>query len=273
MRLWNLVTGKKAGVLSFERELLQSVGEGKWASGEGQKVKWSPEGDEFAVLFDRGAVVFGMDSKPKCLVLPTPASKLHQLSYVSTGISKQAPMDLIAVSTEDGRILFFSSDVSEPGSDIPHARLVAQLGGKSAGSSNRIKDFEILDITDDNRSSIWKIIVTGSSDGSIRLWKISKEELAGDAEAHSNGHSKGVIGDAAPAETGVRSDAVHNNEPRQIGQLLGSQETGNRITCIRAFVLLPSEASANGAENGAEKGGSDEEFKGLSSEDDGEAIQ
>ena len=60
MRLWNLVTGKKAGVLSFEREALQGIGEGKWASGEGRKVAWNAAGDEFAVAFEQGAVVFGM---------------------------------------------------------------------------------------------------------------------------------------------------------------------------------------------------------------------
>ena len=62
MRLWNLVTGKKAGVLNFEKSLLQSVGEGKHSSGEGQKVEWNSKGDEFAVVFDRGVAVFGMVS-------------------------------------------------------------------------------------------------------------------------------------------------------------------------------------------------------------------
>ena len=60
MRLWNLVTGKKAGVLSFERNLLQAVGEGKWATGEGRRVAWNSVGDEFVVGFERGCVVFGM---------------------------------------------------------------------------------------------------------------------------------------------------------------------------------------------------------------------
>ena len=60
MRLWNLITGKKAGVLTFERNFLQKVGEGKWSSGEGRTVKWNVEGDEFVVGFERGAVVFGM---------------------------------------------------------------------------------------------------------------------------------------------------------------------------------------------------------------------
>lgn len=60
MRLWNLVTGKKAGVLNFERDLLQDIGEGRWASGEGRKVEWNSLGEEFVVGFEKGAVVFGM---------------------------------------------------------------------------------------------------------------------------------------------------------------------------------------------------------------------
>ena len=59
MRLWNLVTGKKAGVLNFEKELLRSIGESKWSRGEGRKVRWSHSGNELAILFDKGAVVFG----------------------------------------------------------------------------------------------------------------------------------------------------------------------------------------------------------------------
>lgn len=60
MRLWNLVTGKKAGVLNFEKSVLQEVGEGKWASGEGRRVRWNSIGDEFVVAFERGCVVYGI---------------------------------------------------------------------------------------------------------------------------------------------------------------------------------------------------------------------
>ena len=60
MRLWNLVTGKKAGALNFERALLQEVGEGRWGRGEGLKVEWNEHGEEFAIAFERGVVVFGL---------------------------------------------------------------------------------------------------------------------------------------------------------------------------------------------------------------------
>ena len=60
MRLWNLVTGKKAGVLSFAKGVLQGVGERRWASGEGRKVEWDELGEEFVIGFERGCVVYGI---------------------------------------------------------------------------------------------------------------------------------------------------------------------------------------------------------------------
>lgn len=69
MRLWNLVTGKKAGVLSFNREILQSVKEGKYSTGEGRRIVWNSKGDEFAVAFEWGAVVFGIVSRQLCSCL------------------------------------------------------------------------------------------------------------------------------------------------------------------------------------------------------------
>ena len=69
MRLWNLVTGKKAGVLNFGREILQGVGEGRWGSGEGRKVEWDSRGEEFAVGFERGVVIFGMVERSARMVI------------------------------------------------------------------------------------------------------------------------------------------------------------------------------------------------------------
>lgn len=62
MRLWNLVTGKKAGVLNFSKDMLEGVKEGKWNTGEGRNIVWDSAGEEFTVAFDRGAVVFGVVS-------------------------------------------------------------------------------------------------------------------------------------------------------------------------------------------------------------------
>jgi protein MAK11 len=61
MRLWNLVTGKKAGNLNFSKEMLKEIGEStnRWGSGEGRRVLWSNSGDEFAVAFEWGVCMFG----------------------------------------------------------------------------------------------------------------------------------------------------------------------------------------------------------------------
>jgi protein MAK11 len=91
MRLWNLVTGKKAGVLNFDKSLLQAAGEGRYSSGEGRKLAWGEDGEEYVVGFEKGAVIYGMVSAvgiPRKEVAtdshdriqhPRPSSDLHHL--------------------------------------------------------------------------------------------------------------------------------------------------------------------------------------------------
>lgn len=245
MRLWNLVTGKKAGVLNFGREILQSVKEGKYSHGEGRKIEWSPTGSEFAVAFERGVVVFGEDSKPKCRVLPQPPTKVHQMCYKRLGSDMEDSKDVLAVSTEDGRILFYSTGMSRKQQDssddttktsIPEATLLAQLSGKDAGVSGRIKDFEIIALPTSQEHDSASYIVTASSDGSIRVWLFNVEDVVGKT---SEDKSQGQVA--------------------QIGKLIGTYETGSRITCLKAFLMRPS---------GPDEGLS--EFEGLT--EDGEDI-
>ncbi|CEL02695.1 hypothetical protein ASPCAL03860 [Aspergillus calidoustus] len=219
MRLWNLVTGKKAGVLNFNKEILQSVKEGKWSTGEGRKIAWNSEGEEFTVGFEWGAVVFGIDSTPICRVLPTPRSKLHAIKYVPISSG-----ELIAASTEDGRIIFYSAHkLREPEegdeSTIPYAEPVAQLGGKSQGFPGRVKDFEILSLEGQPGAKSGDFaVVTANSEGVVRVWRLLGMEL------RMTGRKKS--GDA---------------KDLQVGKLLNSYETGNRITCLKAFVMMPAE--------------------------------
>lgn len=209
MRLWNLMTGKKAGVLTFEREVLGQVGEGKFSSGEGRRILFDEAGDNFVVGFERGAVMFGIDdSRPKAVIKTAPATKLHQMHFVPSSEGK----NVLAVSTEDGRVAFF--DVAKAASEVapenskalPVCECIAQLGGKDAGVSGRTKDFEIVQIP--NSSDF--IFVTASSDGAVRLWKLAP-------------------GDIAPTEGSV--------QPTQVGSIIGALETGNRITCLGAFAM------------------------------------
>lgn len=220
MRLWNLVTGKKAGVLTFERDVLRQLGEGKHGTGEGRRILWNSTGEQFAIGFERGACIYNIDCKPEVKICPAPLTKLHQMHFVP-GLES----NVLAVSTEDGRILFYrttpeasTEEDATPDDEnsvkaltIPNATLIAQLGGPKADVANRIKDFEILNMPQDDATPTKTIIVTGGSDGTVRLWFLHLEELTLQKEADAT----------VP----------------QVGQLLAKYETGNRITCLRAFVM------------------------------------
>ncbi|OCK74068.1 WD40 repeat-like protein [Lepidopterella palustris CBS 459.81] len=258
MRLWNLVTGKKAGVLNFSREMLAQVGEGKWSSGEGRKVVWDVDGEEFVVGFERGAAVFGLDSKPTLLLLPTPRTKLHQLRYLPTA-SLPSTQRILALSTEDGRIIFYntstpstqtaSQPITPPSSKTPSAATIpttnpiAQLGGPTLGIDSRIKDFEILALptpttTTASLSESGKLIfITAHSDGAVRFWVVDTTSLI-----------------TQPAEGGT--------EGKDIGKLIAIYETGHRITCLAAFVMTGS-PEVTGDEGGDEGGKGDEDEGGV----------
>ncbi|KAI9930916.1 hypothetical protein ASPWEDRAFT_124591 [Aspergillus wentii DTO 134E9] len=230
MRLWNLVTGKKAGVLNFSREMLQGVKEGKWSTGEGRRILWNSKGDEFAVAFEWGAVVFGIDSTPTCRIVPGPRSKIHQMKYVALDPSAEDGEELLAVSTEDGRVIFFSTkklrESEEEECSLPYGEAVAQLGGKPAGLPGRVKDFEILSLRDESvaRKDDF-LVVTGNSDGIVRVWKLSGKDLTGQSKK----------------KKGSKSKDENSSDVRQVGALLSTHETNNRITCLKAFVMLAPE--------------------------------
>ncbi|KAL2182001.1 WD40-repeat-containing domain protein [Thermothelomyces heterothallicus CBS 202.75] len=241
MRLWNLETGKRSRVLNFERTALSELGEGKHSTGEARRIVWgSSRGgeDEFAVGFDRDVLVYGMDCVPKCRLMGDIKTKVHEFRYVETDASREETV--LAVSTEDGRVLFFSTateDLAEPPRDktLRVAKLVGQLGGKEAGVSGRVKDFSVLPVEDeDGRRSFF--IVTASSDGRIRLWHLDAADL--DASGQT---------------------------PRQVGKLLGMYETQNRITCVAAFVMIPRPQGVEESEYEFESDESEED-----SDDEGE---
>jgi len=240
MRLWNLVTGKRGGVLNFTKDVLREVGEGRHSSGEGRKVVWgsTEKGEEFAVVFDRDVVVFSMDAVVKCRVLGGVVTKVHAVRYLV--LDPETERSLLAVSTEDGRILFFSTrdeDLAkpEPPATMSTAKLVASIGGKDAGVANRIKDFTIL------RRGDAIYIVAGSSDGTIRLWRVAVDEF-----------NNAMTEPDTPANS--------------VGELLAVYQTHNRITCLEAFELIPT---PDGVQESEDDDDEDLDENGL--EDDSES--
>lgn len=242
MRLWNLVTGKKAGVLDFGRSVMQEIGEGRHSTGEGRRVVWgagAESGDEFAVGFDRDVLVFGMDSKVRCRVMPDARTKVHEFGYVKVD-GDDSEDTVFAVSTEDGKVLFFSTRVEDleqaeapegKAAPLPRAKLLARVGGKAVGVTGRVKDFKV--VRSEDALGVW-FVVSASSDGKLRVWELSREELAPKA------------GKEAP----------------QAGKLLGTHDTQNRITCVEAFVMIPRP-------EGVEE--SEDELQEEEEEDDGDS--
>lgn len=179
------------------------------------------------------------DSKPKGIVKPSPTSEIHQIHYVDGGIDEQNHAKILAVSTEDGRVIFFSTKSEESGkmasSDdnrhIPMYPIIGEVGGDAEGSRSRIKDFEMLSAPGSKSALLSTLIVTASSEGSIALWSLDLE--AGLKQLLSQMHpvepSKGVNGPGTGPHAPTTSP--------QIGRLLGRYETGNRITCLKAFIM------------------------------------
>jgi len=239
LRLWNLVTGKRAGVLRFAGPVLAAVGEGRGASGEGRCVRWDREGEEFVVGFEKGVAVFGMDCRVKGVMRLSGRAKVQQCRYVD-GLD-----GVVAVSTDDGRICFFSTadldgtdvvdEEKSKAESIPQCRFLAQLGGQEAGIIGRVKDFTILQIPsdeEDEEASSKCLVVTGYSDGAIRVWFLNLQEL-NSSQPSTNGT------EAHSAASDSEKPIINGNKDKTklVGRLLGTYQTGNRITCLTAFIM------------------------------------
>ncbi|KJZ73248.1 hypothetical protein HIM_07445 [Hirsutella minnesotensis 3608] len=262
MRLWNLVTGKKAGVLNLARDMLIEIGEGRHSTGEGRRVVWgsADSADEFAVGFERDIVVFGMDSVPKCRVLgPSgPRNKIHQFTYINIDVSDKGKkkrkdedendgqnegLSVLAVSTEDGRIAFYSTradHLTEPQgtvgpagkpASLRAARFLGYVGGKEGGVTGRIKDFAALR-SEANPGLLY--LVAAGSDGNVRVWRVGTKKLA---------------------DTGKKE----KQQQSPLGTLLGTYETRNRITCMTAFLMIPRPEGAEDSEEDLDEDDDDED--------------
>lgn len=136
--------------------------------------------------------------------------------------------ELLAVSTEDGRVVFYSTKTfQEAGEDdesqIPYVTAVAQIGGRQAGFPGRIKDFEILNLEGQPKEFQNKLLlVTGNSEGAVRIWTVDRKDLA----------------------LPEKSTSEKKDSTRQTGKLLTTYETGHRVTCLASFIMLPAEDPA-----------------------------
>lgn len=276
MRLWNLITGKRGGVLTFEKKMLAALGEGRWRRGEARSVLWSPDGELFAVGFERGVLLYGLDCKIRGMI-KVEATKICRLRFVPQSTRVSQPDDevsepvsyTLAMSTEDGRVLFYNTsadldvdgvlatlkDNSEHEAQVPTYLMVSQMGEVKRGS--RIKDFVVLP-----HGNTQYLVVTGSSDGLVQIWSLDVADIQS--------------GELPPTPTKQKAnDDMNGGQTPQptkvapvVGTLLGSHETHKRITCLEAFMLDGTARPAAQANDSAVSGvdeGSDEadDFAGF----------
>lgn len=174
------------------------------------------------------------------------------MHYVTLSEDDDTSNDVLAVSTEDGRVLFYSttrfsqleSTESDSKPDIPICTSIGQLGGAAENVNSRIKDFEILRIP----GSRSLVIVTGSSDGAIRLWMLDDAEIADGPLVQTTSMDNVIQKTEKAAAVPPSSNGAMIT---QVGSLLGTYEAGNRITCLRAFVMSqPETTKLNGLADG-----------------------
>lgn len=170
------------------------------------------------------------------------------MRYVTISPENEGPIDVLALSTEDGRIIFYSTvdgldkvpADNGSGSSIPTSCALGQLGGIADGIPGRVKDFEFLRLPSKEGSVSNFVIIAGSSDGSIRVWTLAREDFhppSDNSATSTNGHNQ------IPLKKNDKQVNMVEGTPsaaRQIGTLVGTYDTGYRITCLKAFVMVGS---------------------------------
>ena len=152
VRLWNLVTGKKAAAHS----LIVKVPKGeKRQDCEGLKVMWNTSGEQYAILFDKHLRLYDMSAAVKHTF--STESRYHDIQYF---VMPDTGRELLAVALENGHI-----QILDPNS----FSLVQEL----VGHTSRVKcvEFQRLKALDAKHESA--VLIAGSTDGMIKLWSTS----------------------------------------------------------------------------------------------------
>ncbi|KAK6535915.1 hypothetical protein TWF281_000165 [Arthrobotrys megalospora] len=245
VRMWNLMTGRKAGVLLFPKSIPRLI---TGVSGEGIKVIWRPGGKEgYAVMFERGVVLFGVDSVVRGSFTATPVSKVHQIKFLEVVLGGEGEeQELCFLATEDGRVVVYlipKSDDSKPSSeektegeekteDIKPILLATIT--PSSSDKTRIKDFDILPSPIADQKSKY-FLTTANSEGIIRVYSLdfAQVKVGGEGQA-----KKAKIGEKEDAETEVVVDVKTDG----FSVMTGEYDTNRRITCLTTAEVEDSAA-------------------------------
>ena len=175
--------------------------------------------------------------------MPNPATKIHQIHYTELHKSNDITTELIAVSTEDGRVLIYPTNVSDtkhhhlgPKGSVPTLKPIGQVWGDIKG---RIKDFDILRVCSIRDPTEHLHLVSANSHGTICVWTLDRNDLSSDTTASpcASAKDKGEPEVSKISAGGTAASSLNVGSTRKVGRLLGKYETGHRITCLKAFLM------------------------------------
>ena len=187
------------------------------------------------------------DSKPKARILPDPPTKIQQVHYTDVTNGQGNRSEILAVSTENGRILFYSTtsiagtetrDRSAQ-SSVSSLPAIGQIDSAAYGRTNRIKDFEVLSIPNTQGPGTRSLVVSGSSDGTVSVWILAQNFVPTDDQRIRESSD---FNSTHPLRlNGIQSEKQERSPGRtttaSVGQIVGTYSIGNRITCLKAFVM------------------------------------
>lgn len=154
LRLWNLMTAKKASILKLR--------------GEAYQASWLPDGEHYVAGFDRKFEIFHKGDSIGSISLP---SSLQHMRIVNI-LGQDEPY--LVLSLGNGKILFYSvSTLTDKSLYKETSPVQVAPSFELVGHATRVKSFSTLDI--ENTTLMTSI----SSDGKIVVWDLmAKDQIA-----------------------------------------------------------------------------------------------
>ncbi|KAF5094902.1 hypothetical protein D0Z03_001961 [Geotrichum reessii] len=159
LRLWNLMTARKASVLKLKKDVAL-------------RCRWSPDGTAFVLGFDRKVVVYSAaTSEPTGRVLKLKSPLQHMEMLTLKGV------EYVVTSHSDGSIIFYPLDQiteevkTEDSEELTTAKL-PDSAFKVVGHAVRVKNFSFFHY--EPTDVIYMSSV--SSDGNLVIWDLNTRD-------------------------------------------------------------------------------------------------
>ncbi|CCG85144.1 Shk1 kinase-binding protein 15 [Taphrina deformans PYCC 5710] len=146
VRLWNLVTGKKAAAFKLSNE-------------EPLKIAWNLAGDGYAILFDKFIGLYDMSASMQHK-FESGKTRYHDVEWFRNTKGEE----MLVASTDTGALQILNPTTKETIQTL-------------TGHKTRVKALSTSQVTPEGSKEEVTIITSGSTDGDIRLWSSSSGDF------------------------------------------------------------------------------------------------